>query len=123
MENFFGNAIGEAYKLGKQEQERRKNSPVLVKWPDIQKQLAERKHVYVIDPRLGFNNRTHRLWYDIRTQAMFDETFRPVVAEVEEIVPTGELDPDCIHTAGSYVDRVVQTQSEKRIEQRTVREG
>ncbi len=64
MDNFFGNAIGEAYKLGKQEQERRKNSPVLVKWPDIQKQLAERKHVYVIDPRLGFNNRTHRLWYD-----------------------------------------------------------
>ncbi len=64
MDNFFGNAIGEAYKLGKQEQERRKNSPVLVKWPDIQKQLVERKHVYVIDPRLGFNNRTHRLWYD-----------------------------------------------------------
>lgn len=27
---------------------------------------------------------THRLWYDIRTQAMFDETFRPVVAEIEE---------------------------------------
>jgi AcrR family transcriptional regulator len=26
---------------------------------------------------------THRLWYDIRTQAMFDETFRPVVAEIE----------------------------------------
>lgn len=25
----------------------------------------------------------HRLWYDIRTQAMFDETFRPVVAEIE----------------------------------------
>jgi len=64
MDNFFGNAIGDAYKLGKQEQERRKNSPVLVKWPDIQKQLVERKHVYVIDPRLGFNNRTHRLWYD-----------------------------------------------------------
>lgn len=27
---------------------------------------------------------THRLWYDIRTQAMFDETFRPVVAEIED---------------------------------------
>lgn len=26
---------------------------------------------------------THRLWYDIRTQAMFDETFRPVVSEIE----------------------------------------
>ncbi|MFG0241394.1 MAG: CoA transferase subunit A [Phycisphaerales bacterium JB054] len=43
-----------------------------------------------------------------------------VVAEVEEIVPTGDLDPDCIHTPGSYVDRIVQTESEKRIEQRTV---
>ena len=61
---FFGNEIGEAYKLGKQEQERRKNSPVLVKWPHIQEQLKDSKHVYVIDPRLGFNNRTHRLWYD-----------------------------------------------------------
>lgn len=26
---------------------------------------------------------THRLWYDIRTQAMFDETFRPVVSQIE----------------------------------------
>lgn len=29
---------------------------------------------------------THRLWYDIRTQAMFDETFRPVVAEIEAML-------------------------------------
>jgi len=43
------------------------------------------------------------------------------VAEVEEIVPTGSLDPDCIHTPGIYVDRIVQTVPEKRIEQRTVR--
>lgn len=28
----------------------------------------------------------HRLWYDIRTQAMFDETFRPIVAEIEEML-------------------------------------
>jgi 3-oxoacid CoA-transferase subunit A len=42
------------------------------------------------------------------------------VAEVEEIVPTGALDPDQIHTPGIYVDRIVQTVSEKRIEQRTV---
>ena len=28
----------------------------------------------------------HRLWYDIRTQAMFDETFRPVVAEIEAML-------------------------------------
>ncbi len=41
------------------------------------------------------------------------------VAEVEEIVPTGSLDPDAIHTPGIYVNRIVQTDSEKRIEQRT----
>lgn len=29
---------------------------------------------------------THRLWYDIRSQAMFDETFRPVVAEIEAML-------------------------------------
>lgn len=45
------------------------------------------------------------------------------VAEVEEIVPTGSLDPDTIHLPGIYVHRVVQGQHEKRIEQRTVREG
>ncbi|QYF87583.1 CoA transferase subunit A [Brevundimonas sp. PAMC22021] len=44
------------------------------------------------------------------------------VAEVEEIVPTGSLDPDHIHTPGVYVDRIVQTTPEKRIEQRTVRQ-
>ena len=43
------------------------------------------------------------------------------VAEVEEIVDTGSLDPDQIHTPGIFVDRIVQTVSEKRIEQRTVR--
>ena len=44
------------------------------------------------------------------------------VVEVEEIVPTGSLDPDHIHTPGIYVDRLIQTVSEKRIEQRTVRQ-
>ena len=44
------------------------------------------------------------------------------VVEVEEIVPTGSLDPDCIHTPGIYVDRIVRTVPEKRIEQRTVRQ-
>jgi 3-oxoacid CoA-transferase subunit A len=44
------------------------------------------------------------------------------VVEVEEIVPVGSLDPDHIHTPGVYVDRLVQTVSEKRIEQRTVRQ-
>ena len=45
------------------------------------------------------------------------------VAEVEEIVPTGSLDPDCIHLPGIYVSRLIQGTHEKRVEQRTVREG
>jgi 3-oxoacid CoA-transferase subunit A len=44
------------------------------------------------------------------------------IAEVEEIVPLGELDPDQIHTPGIYVQRIVKsTKLEKRIEQRTTR--
>ncbi len=44
------------------------------------------------------------------------------VAEVEELVPAGELDPDFIHTPGIYVHRIFQGSNyEKRIEQRTVR--
>ena len=44
------------------------------------------------------------------------------VAEVEELVPAGELDPNQIHTAGVFVQRIFQGEKyEKRIEQRTVR--
>ncbi|MGR3636961.1 MAG: CoA transferase subunit A [Shimia sp.] len=43
------------------------------------------------------------------------------IAEVEEIVPTGSLDPDAIHLPGIYVNRLIQGDHEKRIEQRTVR--
>jgi len=46
---------------------------------------------------------------------------RVTVAEVEEIVPTGSLDPDHVHTPGIYVKRIVQASFQKRIEQRTVR--
>lgn len=64
---------------------------------------------------------------------MFRKTarnFNPVMAtagtvtvvEVEEIVVAGSLDPDCIHTPGIYVDRIVlSTINEKRIEKLTVR--
>jgi 3-oxoacid CoA-transferase subunit A len=45
------------------------------------------------------------------------------VAEVEELVPIGTLDPDYIHTPGIFVQRIIQGESyEKRIEKRTVRE-
>ena len=43
------------------------------------------------------------------------------VAEVEEIVPLGSLDPDKIHVPGIYVHRIIAGPHEKRIEQRTVR--
>jgi 3-oxoacid CoA-transferase/3-oxoacid CoA-transferase subunit A len=46
------------------------------------------------------------------------------VAEVEELVEVGELDPDQIHTAGIYVSRIFQgTGYEKRIERRTTRKA
>ena len=44
------------------------------------------------------------------------------VAEVEELVPAGELDPNIIHTPGIFVQRIIKgEQYEKRIEQLTVR--
>ncbi len=43
------------------------------------------------------------------------------VAEVEQLVEVGALDPEAIHTPSAYVDAIVVTKSEKRIEQRTVR--
>lgn len=44
------------------------------------------------------------------------------IAEVEELVEPGELDPNCIHTPGIYVQRVFRgTRYEKRIEHRTMR--
>lgn len=46
------------------------------------------------------------------------------VAEVEELVEVGELDPDQIHTPGVFVQRIFQGRDyQKRIEQRTVRKG
>jgi 3-oxoacid CoA-transferase subunit A len=45
------------------------------------------------------------------------------IAEVEEVVEPGELDPDHVHTPGIYVDRVVVAKQQKRIEQRTTRKA
>ena len=56
--------------------------------------------------------------------------FNPVMAaasevtivEAEELVEAGSIDPDCMHTPGIYIDRIVKsTINEKRIENRTVR--
>ena len=46
---------------------------------------------------------------------------RITVAEVEHLVEPGELDGDMIHTPGVYVQRIIHTTAEKRIEQRTLR--
>jgi 3-oxoacid CoA-transferase A subunit len=47
---------------------------------------------------------------------------RITIAEVEELVPVGSIDPDMVHTPGIYVTRIFQGQNyEKRIEKRTIR--
>jgi 3-oxoacid CoA-transferase subunit A len=49
---------------------------------------------------------------------------KATVAEVEELAPTGSLDPDQIHTPGIFVQRIIKGPSyEKRIEKRTIREN
>ncbi len=48
---------------------------------------------------------------------------RITIAEVEQLVEVGELDPDEVHTPGVFVQRVVVGQHEKRIERRTTRKG
>jgi 3-oxoacid CoA-transferase subunit A len=89
---------------------------------------------YVMETGLVADLSIVKAWKaDERGNLMFRKTarnFNPMMAtagkvtvvEVEEIVPTGSLDPDHIHTPGIYVDRIVQTVPEKRIEQRTVRQ-
>ncbi len=63
---------------------------------------------------LVYNKTARNFNPDMATAARF------VIAEVDEIVPAGSIDPDEVHTPGVYVDRVVQAVAEKRIEQRTV---
>jgi 3-oxoacid CoA-transferase subunit A len=46
---------------------------------------------------------------------------RVCIAEVEELVDVGELDPDQVHTPGVFVHRIVVAPRLKRIEKRTVR--
>lgn len=48
---------------------------------------------------------------------------RVSIAEVEELVDPGDLDPECVHTPGVFVDRVVVASRQKRIERRTVRKS
>lgn len=89
---------------------------------------------YVLETGLVADLSIVKAWKgDARGNLIFRKTarnFNPMmatagkvcVAEVEEIVPVGSLDPDHIHTPGIYIDRIVQGTFEKRIEQRTVRQ-
>ena len=89
---------------------------------------------YVLETGLVADLSIVKAWKgDARGNLIFRKTarnFNPMmatagkvcIAEVEQIVPVGSLDPDNIHTPGIYVDRIVQATFEKRIEQRTVRE-
>ncbi len=88
---------------------------------------------YVMETGLVADLAIVKAWKaDERGNLVFRKTarnFNPMMAtagkvtlvEVEEIVPTGSLDPDQIHTPGIYVDRLFKGSFEKRIEQRTVR--
>ena len=88
---------------------------------------------YVLEPSLTADFSLVRAWKaDTYGNLVFRKTamnFNPMmatagritVAEVEEIVEPGELDPQHIHTPGIFVHRVIQGRFEKRIEQRTVR--
>ncbi len=92
------------------------------------------KH-YVLEDAINADFSLVRAWKaDRYGNAIYRHTaqnFNPMAAtcgkitvmEVEEIVEPGELDPAHIHTPGIYVDRLIQSSFEKRIEKRTVREG
>ena len=88
---------------------------------------------YILEPSLTADFALIKAWKaDTMGNLIYRKTamnFNPMmatagkitVAEVEEIVEAGSLDPEHIHTPGIYVDRVIQGTFEKRIEQRTVK--
>ncbi|TCZ86165.1 CoA transferase subunit A [Lysobacter sp. N42] len=91
-------------------------------------------HMYVMETALRADVSLVKAWKaDEAGNLVFRKTarnFNPAcamagkvcVAEVEELVPIGAIDPDHVHLPGIYVDRIVVNASpEKRIEQRTVR--
>jgi 3-oxoacid CoA-transferase subunit A len=92
-------------------------------------------HTYVMERSLTPDVSLSKAWKaDESGNLIYRRTarnFNPAVAmagkisvvEVEEIVPTGSLDPDAIHLAGIYVHRLVlNAHPEKRIEKRTITE-
>ena len=93
-------------------------------------------HAYVMETALHADVSLVKAWKaDKAGNLVFRKTarnFNPAcamagkicVVEVEEVVEIGSFDPDQVHLAGIYVDRIVHNPTpEKRIEQRTVRAG
>ena len=91
-------------------------------------------HMYVMETALRADVSLVKAWKaDKAGNLVFRKTarnFNPAcamagkvcVAEVEEVVEVGDIDPDHVHLPGIYVDRIVHNPTpEKRIEQRTVR--
>lgn len=103
--------------------------------------IAERKEIrkfnekeYLLEESLVADVSLVRAWKaDTQGNLVYRKTarnFNPImaaagkitIAEVEEIVEVGELDPDEIHTPGIYVQGIIQGNQEKRIERLTVQE-
>ncbi|HSM10731.1 MAG TPA: CoA transferase subunit A [Lysobacter sp.] len=93
-------------------------------------------HHYVMETALKADVSLVKAWKaDTAGNLVFRKTarnFNPACAmagavcivEVEQIVEVGQIDPDHVHLPGIYVDRIVHNPNpEKRIEQRTVRQG
>jgi 3-oxoacid CoA-transferase subunit A len=93
-------------------------------------------HTYILEHGIRANLSLVKAWKgDTSGNLIYRKTarnFNPVaatcgritVAEVELLVPTGELDPDHVHTPGIYVQRLVHNpDATKRIEKRTIREA
>ncbi|OCA83755.1 CoA transferase subunit A [Pseudobacillus wudalianchiensis] len=103
--------------------------------------IAEGKEVrefngkeYLLEESLTADFSLVRAWKaDKKGNLIYNKTarnFNPMIAaagrvtiiEAEEIVETGDLDPDFIHTPGIYVQALIQGKQEKRIERRTIRQ-
>jgi 3-oxoacid CoA-transferase subunit A len=91
---------------------------------------------YILETGIVADLAIIKAWHgDARGNLMYRKTarnFNPMVAtcgrvtvaEVEELLPVGTIDPDSIHTPGIFVNRVItSTINEKRIEKRIVRES
>lgn len=117
--------------------------PVLYNADGTVKKYSDKKEIrsfdgrdYVLEPAIKGDFALVKAWKADRSGNLIyrrtARNFNPMmaaaakitIAEVEEIVEVGSLDPDTIHTPGIYVHRLIQGDKyEKRIERRTVRKA